>query len=296
MVTESDTKDTKNLDLEGGKKESSSDIPISFYVRHPLSTRESTLLASLAERGRNIFSLEDVTSTLAVTYENAKVIVNRLVKKAWLIRLARGTYLIVPLEAGVKSHYTEHGFVIASHLVDPYYIGYGSALNSHGLTELVPSTVYVVSNKRRKKRSILHTKFRFITVSKSKMFGLEELTISGNKVKISDAEKTIADCLDHPEYCAGIDEIAKSIFFEHKELDMKKIVTYAKRLGNKTIIKRLGYLLEIFGYHEYEYLFENIELSEGYPKLDPRRPKKGKFYSKWKLVLNADIDPKRWMI
>jgi len=267
----------------------------SFYVRHSLSTIESTLLASLSERGHNVFTLEDVISTLGVTYENAKVIVNRLEKKAWLIRLTRGKYLIVPLEAGVKSLYTEHGFVIASHLVNPYYIGYGSALNHHGFSELVPSVVYVATSKRRRNRTVLHTKFRFITVTKSKMFGTEAATISGTKVKISDVEKTIADCLDHPECCGGVDEVAKSIFFEHKELDMKKVVENAEKMGNKTIIKRLGYLLELFSYHEYEHLFENVELSEGYPKLDPKLPKKGKFNSRWRLLLNTEIDPERWM-
>ncbi len=296
MVTETDTKDTNNIILRRGKTESSRNMKERFYIRHSLSTRESTLLTSLAGRGRKIFTLKDVTSTLDITYENAKVIVSRLVKKSWLIRLTRGKYLIVPLEAGIKSLYTEHGFVIASHLVDPYYIGYGSALNSHGLSELIPPIVYVVSSKRRKNRTILHTKFKFVTVSKSKMFGLEELTISGSKIMTSDAEKTIADCLDHPEYCGGVDEIAKTIFFEHKELDMKKVVIFATRLGNKTIIKRLGYLLDLFNFHEYEYLFEKVEHSKGYPKLDPNLPKKGKFNKKWRLLLNADINPKRWMV
>lgn len=266
-----------------------------FHVRRSLSTTESTLLASLAERGHNIFTLEDVTDTLGVTYDNAKVIVNRLEKKAWLIRLTRGKYLIVPLEAGVRSLHTEHGFVIASHLVNPYYIGYGSALNHHGLSELVPSMIYVVSTRRRRDRTILHTRFRFITVTESKMFGVDETTISGAKVKISDVEKTIADCLDHPEHCGGVDEVAKPIFFDHEELDMGKIVMDAEKMGNKTIIKRLGYLLELFGYHEYEPLFENVELSEGYPKLDPKLPEKGEFNGRWRLLLNTEIDPERWM-
>ena len=153
------------------------DLKGSFNVRHPLSKNESTLLASLAERGRNIFTLEDVTSTLDIPYENAKVIVNRLAKKKWLIRLARGKYIIVPLEAGVNSQHTEHGFVIASQLVEPYYIGYWSALNYHGLSEQVPPAIFVVSNKRRKDRTILDTRFRFITVKKSKIFELIEANI-----------------------------------------------------------------------------------------------------------------------
>lgn len=270
------------------------DLKGKFSVRHSLSTIESTLLATLAEKGRNIFTLKDVTDTLDVTYENAKVIVNRLEKKSWLIRLTRGKYLIVPLEAGVRSLYTEHGFVIASHLADPYFIGYGSALNYHGLTELIPPAIFVATSKRVKNRTILNTKFRFITVTKSRMFGIEEVTVSGAKVKISDADKTVADCLDHPEHCGGIDEIAKSIFFEHKELDIAKIIMNAGKMGNKTIIKRLGYLLEVFGYHEYDYLFDSVKLSKGYPKLDPKLPENGSYNSRWGLLLNTEINPKRW--
>ena len=292
MVTNSDTNDTKNINVKRG---SSKDIKASLNVRQPLSSRESTLLSSLAEEGKNIFILEDVTKTLNTTYENAKVIVNRLVKKAWLIRITRGKYLIVPLEAGVKSLYSEHGYIIASHLVNPYYIGYASALNSHGLTERVSSTVYVITSKRRKNRTILHSKIKFITVSKAKIFGLTEVNISGKKVKISDKEKTIVDCLDRPEYCGGIDEIAKTIFFEHKELDMRKAVGYAKRMGNRTIIKRLGYVLDHFNFNEYDCLFENIELSKGYPKLDPNLPEREDYSHKWKLDKNVNINPERWM-
>ena len=271
------------------------DLKGSFNVRHPLSKNESTLLASLAERGRNIFTLEDVTSTLDIPYENAKVIVNRLAKKKWLIRLARGKYIIVPLEAGVNSQHTEHGFVIASQLVEPYYIGYWSALNYHGLSEQVPPAIFVVSSKRRKDRTILDTRFRFITVKKSKIFGLIEANISNSKVKISDAEKTMADCLDHPEYCGGLEEVAKALFFDHRELDVKKIIKNAEKMGNKTIMKRLGYLLDLFKHREYEHLFKDVVLSKGYPKLDPKLPKKGTYNDRWKLLINADISPERWM-
>ena len=277
------------------EKEVSENLNGSFYVRHPLSTVESTLLASLSERGCNIFTLDDVVSTLDVTYENAKVIVNRLVKKAWLILLTKGRYLIVPLEAGVRSLWSEHGFVIASHLVDPYYIGYGSALNYHGLTEFVSPTIFVVTSKRSRSRTILSTRFRFITITESKMFGTEEVVISGRKVKVSDVEKTVADCLDHPEYCGGLDEIAKSMFFEHKTIDVKKVIGNAERMGNRTIIKRLGYLLELFDYDEYEPHFEGIRLSEGYSKLDPGRLKRGRINERWRLFVNSEISPDRWV-
>lgn len=72
-----------------------------FNVRHPLSTAESSLLSSLSSSKKT--TLKDVEDTLNVTYDNAKTIVNRLVKKGWLIRLTPGKYLIIPLEAGANS-------------------------------------------------------------------------------------------------------------------------------------------------------------------------------------------------
>ena len=75
-----------------------------------------------------------------VSYNEAKKIANNLIHKRWLDRLTTETYLIVPLAAGETGEYTEHEFVIASHLAEPMYITYWSALSYHVLTEQVPTT------------------------------------------------------------------------------------------------------------------------------------------------------------
>ena len=86
-------------------------------VRAGLTRNESLVLSALSEKGKTIFKIKDVVSELGCSYKYAKVLVNNLAKKKWVIVLKRGVYLIVPLGAGVKSRYTEHEFVIASHLV-----------------------------------------------------------------------------------------------------------------------------------------------------------------------------------
>ena len=40
-----------------------------------------------------------------------------------------------------------HNFLIAVHLVEPYYIGYWSAHNHHGLTEQIPRTTFIATTK-----------------------------------------------------------------------------------------------------------------------------------------------------
>jgi len=209
-----------------------------------LTQRESLLISALARQDRKIFSTEDAR---AVTEGNAKKMMSSLIKKKWVLPLKRGLYAIVPLDVGVKGadSFILHNFVIASHLVQPYYIAYWSALNHHGLSEQIPRTTFIATTKPKMPLTILDSDYYFVAIEKRKFFGSQEIEIEDWKVSISTPEKTIADCLDHPEHSGGIDEVAKAIYFNHKDFDLAKVYGFAKRMENLTILKRLGYILEI---------------------------------------------------
>lgn len=261
-------------------------------VRMGLTARESQLLSSMAEEGQTIFSLQDVMDRLNCPYKSAKVLVKNLAKKRWIILLSRGKYLIVPLSAGIRSQYTEHEFVIASHLVNPYYIGYWSALNHHGLTEQIPFTVFVVTTKRLKGRWLLNTEYKFITLVDKKFFGFEEVTVANHSVNISDREKTIVDCLDHPEYSGGMSEVAKSVWSAREDANFEKMVDYALRMGNKTILKRLGFLVDLLELALDHKIVERMRsnISEGFSPLDPTGKREGKHLTRWNLQVNVSED------
>jgi len=257
-------------------------------VRAGLTRNESLLLSSLSEKGETIFRIEDVATELKCSYEYAKVLANNLTKKKWVIVLRRGVYLIVPLSAGVRSHYTEHEFVIASHLVSPYYIAYWSALNFYGFTEQTPFAVFVATTRRTKNREVLNVKYNFVTLGKRKFFGFEPTVVSTCKINISDREKTLADVLDHSEYCGGISEVAKSVWNAKEKVSMEKIVSYAERMGNTAIVKRLGYLVESLNMNVASEILSKMQgmISQGMSALDPTRPKKGTYNTRWNLLVN----------
>jgi predicted transcriptional regulator of viral defense system len=257
-----------------------------------LSSREADILSELSYNGKIIFSNKDLKKYV----DNPKSLIDGLSRKKWILKIKNGLYLIVPFEAGKlgSENYTIHSFVIASFLANPYYIGYVSALNFHGLTDKTPSSVYIATQESHRTRIILDTEFRFITVVPRKFFGIVETTVENRKVLVSSKEKTIVDCLDHPEYCEGIDEIARAIYFGERELDFTKLVSMSKEIGNSAVLKRIGYLSEHLKIEKLKDLMQSVSVSSGYSLLDPTIKSKGKIIEKWKIVINVNIDPEKW--
>lgn len=263
--------------------------------RKGLGKKESYLVSALARNNRNIFNTDDVK---AIVDGTTKSTIYNLVKKKWILKLKRGLYAIVPLDIGVKGadSFALHNFVIASKLVEPYYVGYWSALNHYGFSDQIPGTTFIATTRAKKGFEVLQTTCQFVQVTEKKFFGTTEIQIAGEKIRISDKNKTIADCLDHPEYCGGIDEIARSIFFSREEINLKKVKSYVLKMGNLTILKRLGYILEASGLLEqYENIFKGVRLSLGYSLFDPLSPRTGSYNAKWGLLINTEIKPARWM-
>lgn len=261
------------------------------YTR-ALSDRESKILVTLSYAGKTIFTTEDIKEYT----NNPKDLLDYLTRKRWVLKIRKGVYAIVPFEAGEQgaASYTMHSFVIASLLVKPYYIGYWSALNYHGLTDQTPPAVYVATTKLRHSRKILDTQLRFVTIPVRKMFGVDEIEIEKRKVMISSPEKTVADCLDHPEHCGGIEEVAKALYFAKDEIDFGKIVQSAQRLGNSAVLKRLVYVAWALKLEKLSELLTSVKVASGYSLLDPTMPKSGHKRERWKLILNVEINSSGW--
>jgi predicted transcriptional regulator of viral defense system len=268
--------------------------PSAKTYKSPLSGKESFLVRSLAEKGTVIFTTRDVSRLLG---PGAKETVHRLALKKWILPLKRGLYAMVPLDVGVKGAdaFIVHNFVVASMLTKPYYISYWSALNHHGLTDQIPRTTFIATTKARHSVQVLDAEYYFVKVAKKKFFGWEEIDVDGRKVHISNPEKTVADCLDHPEHCGGIEQVAHAIYFSHQEINLKRVVECARRMGNLTILKRFGYILEATGLlSNYGELLKRFRPSAGFPRLDPLSPKGGRHNGRWNLLINYRIDPEEW--
>ena len=249
---------------------------------------ELRLLFALEERGVSVFSAGEAAALLNRSGPSLRKTLFRLCRKGRLTRLKRGVYLLVPAKAGLSGGWMEHSLIIGAHLASPYYIGFWNALNFHALTEQVPVTVSVVTKKRLKSRTVLSTGYNFITVPRKQFFGFEKKEVAGSTILVSDPEKTIVDCLGRPGECGGLPEVAKAL--RSGALDFERLVSYAERVGNGVVFKRLGYLLELFNEDLPESLWKRIRkgVRNGYTPLEPLLPAKGRHSSRWQLVINID--------
>ena len=137
-------------------------------------------------------------------------------------------------------------------LVQPAAISYWSALSYHHLTEQVPRKVFVLTTapslprKRGIKARISDTGYavadiiyQFVKIKPAFFFGMEEVWINESKIKITDPERTILDCLMSPKYCGGFTEVLYILEQHLSKLNLDKIIDYTIRLDTATI-KRLG--------------------------------------------------------
>ncbi|PKP58376.1 hypothetical protein CVT91_08665 [Candidatus Atribacteria bacterium HGW-Atribacteria-1] len=244
--------------------------------------RRIDLLNPLAKQG-NTFTFIDALKISNLSTKSLQKGLYRLQQSGAIERIEKGKYLIIPIGAE-KGKYTLHEFVIGSLLVEPYNIAYWSALNYYGLTEQIPTTVFIqtITRKFNTNPEVFGVQYKIVKIKKEKMFGIRKEWIEETQINITDKEKTIIDCLDKPQYCGGVIEVAKAL--KNNKFDRKKLENYTQRIGNSGVLRRLGYLCELL----------NIKINlpklntRNYLLFDPTMPEKDTKNARWRLIINLD--------
>jgi predicted transcriptional regulator of viral defense system len=259
-----------------------------------LGPKEAEFLAMLAEEGKTIFAIERAKRFWGDAAYTTNVL-GRLEKKGWLHRLERGTYMIVPLEAGPDRAWSESALVIAPHLIQPAAIAYWSALHYWHMTEQIPHTVFVQSTRRKHQRTkeVLGIRFRFVTVVESKFFGVVKRTLGGRSIYVTDREKTLVDAADRPDLSGGIAQLAQALRTACGDLDWQRLDEYLNRWPTKSPFKRIGYLVETLELplpnREKRLIRWRRSLSSGIVALEPGHDGgTGRIVSRWRLRVNMD--------
>lgn len=265
---------------------------ITFKHLKTLGPQAAKLVVELHERGKSLFSHADVVEITGLGPKSARNFTASLVHRGVVTRLKPGLFILVPFELGREREYLGNPYVVARELAGSadYFISHASAMELNQMVTQPQLKVYTTTTRAIRPRFVLNTEFYFVRCKLEHLFGVvEQWVTKSEKVRVTDLERTIIDGLKQSEYCGGFTEVAKGFWMRRGDMNIRRLVDYALRLGVGAVIRRLGFLLETFDAgspEEIERLQEHLTAT--YAILDPLLPNEGKFQARWRIKLNVD--------
>jgi len=256
--------------------------------------RSAKLLAALYDRGQTTFTLAQAQHITGLSAASTRSLLHKATRRGLLTRLAAGLFALVPPEFGSERDYAGNPYLAARALVgqEPYYLSHSTAMELHRMVTQPRLRVFVSTSKRMPSRVLHSTEYKFVFIKPEQIFGTQSHWVTKQEqVIISDIERTIIDGLRRPEYCGGITEVAKGIWMRHADIEVEKLIRYATQLNVGAVIRRLGYLLELYNLETTDKLNQlRNRLTRTYDLLDPVLPKNGSYTKRWCLQLNVPAD------
>ena len=260
-----------------------------------ISEKNRRLLTTLHRGTSGPFTPQDAAGLLGLDLSRARRFLAYLADAGWLTRIRRGLYATVPLDVIEPAAWREDPWIIAAKVFPPFYIGGWSACEHWGLTDQVFKETIVISGRtiRRRHMEIQGAPFYIKAVNRDKIYGTETVWRGRTRVFVSDPARTMVDILDDPKIAGGIRHVADILkaYLSHERRNDSLLLEYAHKLGNRTVFKRLGYLLEALKVNDMTLIEACREaVSSGISLLEPGGPRKGRFVRRWNLRINVTLD------
>ena len=252
-------------------------------------------LHTIRARGRYSFTLEELKKEFDLPYPTIKQSLYRLKVKTRVSQIRQGFYVIVPPEYSALETLPTVMFIdsMMKYLNKPYYVGLLSAAALHGAAHQQPMTDFVVTQAPAP-RNTSNKKLKIVYYAKKTLLGegiIQKKTPAGY-VNVSSPELTAFDLLENI-HTFGINRITTVLQELYEEMHPSRLSKIAKLIDNKANIQRLGYILDTVVNNEklanslYKVLsrtsFSSVPLS-------PQKGRKGQIESKWKIIINVQIE------
>lgn len=209
-----------------------------------LSRVEAKVILSLESENLEDVTLDGIQSRAEVSRGFARKIAHTLVAKGWLQRVGRGSYLLNPAEHGPDAIPDTDPFRLGARLARPYYFGYSTAAELLGLLPQASRVYYVVTPQRGRSRVRHAAQFRRVHVAPDRFFGTRVIRRRGERIVVSDLERTVLDCLARPEFSGGLGGVSRVLESAGRRLDWKRLERYLARLDLRALTLRLGFLID----------------------------------------------------
>lgn len=216
---------------------------------------------------KSIFSVQDVQRVGNFNANYAKLALNRLNKRGVIKRISRNKYCI-----------EDDIYVISSNLKFPSYVSFWSASAYYGFTEQILNSIFLATTKNYKKLEFEGYKIKFIKTKD--FFGFKKIKTDKGEIFMVEQEKLLLDCFVGFKQMGNFDEIVK--VFEQADVSKDKIIDYLKRTNNRSLFKKVGFMLEKYKNID---ISDEFDLDRNYVFLNPFTRKFKEINSKWMVKL-----------
>ena len=233
----------------------------------PTLSKSKKRLSLLIQASGAFVRIKDVEKTLKLSRTQSAKLLSRWASQGWLRRVGVGIYVPVSLDLLESRQVVEDPWILVPTLFSPAYVGGRTAAEYWDLTEQIFRDIVVFTSRPVKARSVKSQSVTFTlkSVKKKKIFGTQTVWRGQTQVAVSDIYKTFIDILDDPSVGGGIQHISDCFdnfmkqkhnriskdfsnklnhYTQWKEHSFKMLISYAERLGNGAVFKRLGFLSE----------------------------------------------------
>jgi predicted transcriptional regulator of viral defense system len=257
----------------------------------PLPATASKIILTAEEENRQILTVADFMSFYEITASYARKMISELVRTGWLVRIAKGQYQLLPAKTGLDPFPMGDKFVLACQAFPDGFIAYGSAAEQHGLSLQVFNSVIIANTARSGTRSTGSLNVQLVKVATTNYLGFQSLN-RGPSVKVATLERTLIDCIDRPDLAGGISDLVEILERGKKRADLERVIELLSSYSSKSLIKKVGFLLEQFDYPLTEAQTDLLlRMSSGVKtylfSIKIPGTSKPKYSRKWRLIVNA---------
>jgi len=209
-----------------------------------LSKTAAKVILSLEADSEELVTLDEIKKRAGISRGFARKLAHDLVRKGWLERVRRGSYLLNPSRHGPDALPDTDPLRLGSRLLPHYYFGYATAAELHGFFPQASRVYYLVTTDRWSPGKAPAGRFRVVRVVPSRFFGTRATIRRGVSLVVSDPERTVLDCINRPELSGGMAGVAQILAMAKPRLNWSRFGHYIDRFGNRSLVQRAGYLAE----------------------------------------------------
>jgi predicted transcriptional regulator of viral defense system len=251
---------------------------------------------SLLSRWRFSFTINELREKFQLSDTVLNQGLHRLIRKKKIKKIREGFYAVLPpnhQQFGTLPMYSYIDHLMKS-LGKPYYVSLLTAAQLHGAAHQKPMVEFITTTYPTP-RSIINRQMKLYFIGKKELIteGIVQKKGEASFFNASSPELTAFDLLDQIRRF-GLNHITTVLQELHEAMKIPVLKKIAILNNSTANIQRLGYILENFteGQKLSCALHKIIEKKEvSYIPLSPVKKRAGKYDSKWKIIINTQIDP-----